>query len=60
MSFLAAHVEFELDVVGFGGIDALGLMPVVAHDFSGGARGLDGGGQGCFQVEIFFINVFTG
>ena len=55
--FLAAHVEFKLDVVGFVGIDALGPVPVVAHDFSGGARGFDGGSQGFFQ-RIFFHRVF--
>ncbi|MEI9863734.1 MAG: hypothetical protein WDN00_04095 [Limisphaerales bacterium] len=41
--FLAAHVEFELDVVGLGGVHMLGPVPVVTHDFSGGARGLNGG-----------------
>ena len=41
--FLAAHIEFELDVVGVGGIDALGQVPVGQHELSGGARGFNGG-----------------
>ena len=39
---LAAHVQFEFDVVGVGAVDAFGLMPVGQHEFPGGARGLDG------------------
>ena len=45
---LAAHVEFQLDVVGLGGVHALGLVPVSVHDFSSGAGGFHGGGQGDF------------
>ena len=40
--FLAAHIEFELDVVGVGGIDAFGRVPVCQHEFAGGLRRLDG------------------
>ena len=53
MSFWQLHVQFQLDVVGLGGIDALGLVPVVAHDFSGGARGFHGGGEGRFGGNSF-------
>ena len=41
--FLAAHVEFQLDVVCRGGINLLGLVPVGAHEVSGGACGFHGG-----------------
>ena len=39
---LAADIEFQLDVVRVVELDALGLEPVVEHDFAGGACCLDG------------------
>jgi hypothetical protein len=50
---LATHVELQLDVVGLGGVDVFGLMPVDMHDFSSGARGPHGGGQGGVQLNGF-------
>ena len=40
--FLAAHVQFEFDVMGFRDFDALRAMPVGVHEPAGGTRGLDG------------------
>jgi len=38
MSFSGSDIQFELDVVGVGGIDVFGRVPVGQHEFAGGAR----------------------
>ena len=56
---LAAHIQFELDVMGLGDFDAFGPMPVGVHEPAGGARGFDGGGESGFQRNGFH-EMFTG
>ena len=46
--FLAADIQFQLDVVGVAEINALGFVPVGMHDPAGGAGGGDGRRQGGF------------
>ena len=54
--FLTTHVQFQLDVVGCGLVDDLGLAQVLAHEFARSSRGENCDSENFLQFRFLHLN----